>query len=232
MPISLARYSPERALLPCAEPLPAAETESPVAWYRSKRPVGYPQAVAAMEAQIAAIAEARAPETIWLLEHPALYTAGTSADPAELLDPHRLPVYKTGRGGRYTYHGPGQRIAYVILDLRSRGGDVRAFVRGLEQWLIATLATFGVNASRCPGEVGVWAETTEGAAKIASIGIRVRHGISFHGVSLNVAPDLTHFSGIVPCGLKEGRVTSLEALGIAADMEAVDRALMQSFPWR
>jgi lipoyl(octanoyl) transferase len=177
-----------------------------------------------MEARVATILEGSAPETVWLLEHPPLYTAGTSAAPEELLDPTRLPVFRTGRGGRYTYHGPGQRVAYVMLDLSARGRDVHAFVRALEAWLIATLARLGVEGERREGQIGVFVAE----AKIASIGIRLRHWVSFHGVSLNVDPDLQHFAGIVPCGLS-APVTSLAALGVSADMQRVDAALRSAF---
>jgi lipoyl(octanoyl) transferase len=177
-----------------------------------------------MEARVAAILEARAAEAVWLLEHPPLYAAGTSAAPEELIEPSRFPVFRAGRGGRFTYHGPGQRVAYVMLDLSVRGRDVRAFVHALEDWLIATLAQLGVEGERHEGQIGVFVDE----AKIASIGIRVRHWVSFHGVSLNVDPDLTHFAGIVPCGLKSP-VTSLAALGIDADMPRVDAALRSAF---
>jgi lipoyl(octanoyl) transferase len=177
-----------------------------------------------MEARVAAILEARAAEAVWLLEHPPLYTAGTSAAPEELIEPSRFPVFRAGRGGRFTYHGPGQRVAYVMLDLSVRGRDVRAFVHALEDWLIAALARLGIEGERREGQIGVFV----GEAKIASIGIRVRHWVSFHGVSLNVDPDLTHFAGIVPCGLASP-VTSLAALGIDADMPRVDAALRSAF---
>ena len=184
----------------------------------------YEAAVEAMEARVKAIHEGRAPETVWLLEHPPLYTAGTSARPEELLEPSRLPVFRTGRGGRFTYHGPGQRLAYVMLDLSRRGGDVRAFVKALEDWLIVTLARLGVEGERREWQIGVFV----GEAKIASIGIRIRRWVSFHGVSVNVNPDLAQFSGVVPCGLTTP-VTSLAALGIDADMDSVDAALRESF---
>ena len=200
-------------------PAPAA-----VEWLTSRELVPYEAAVEAMEARIAAILEARAPETVWLLEHPPLYTAGTSAAPDELLDPARLPVVRTGRGGRFTYHGPGQRVAYVMLDLSARGRDVHAFVHALEDWLITTLARLGVRGERRAAQIGIFV----GEAKIASIGIRLRHWVSFHGVSLNVDPDLEHFSGIVPCGLTSP-VTSLAALGVDADMNRVDAALRSAF---
>ena len=196
-----------------------------VEWLASTRPVPYEQAVAVMAARAAAIALGQASECVWLLEHPAIYTAGTSADPSELLAPHRFPVFKTGRGGRFTYHGPGQRVAYVMLDLSRRGRDVRAFVTSLEDWLIASMARLGVASERRPGQIGIFV----GGAKIASIGVRVRRWISMHGVSLNVDPELGHFSGIVPCGLTDAPVTSLAALGATADMDEVDRALRISF---
>lgn len=200
--------------------------ESPIGWVRSRKPVPYPQALTAMESRVAEIGRRTAPETVWLLEHPALYTAGTSAAPEELLDPDRFPVYRTGRGGRYTYHGPGQRICYLMLDLKARGGDVRAFVQSLEEWIMAMLATFGLEGERHPGEVGIWVND----AKIAAIGIRVRQGITFHGISVNVSPELEHFSGIVPCGLKDARVTSLKALGAEVSLQEVDAALQKTFP--
>jgi lipoyl(octanoyl) transferase len=186
--------------------------------------VPYPDALDFMDRRVGAILSGEAPECVWLLEHPPLYTAGTSAVPEELLQPSRFPVFRAGRGGRFTYHGPGQRVAYVMLDLGRRGRDVRAFVHALEDWLIATLARLGVSAGRREGQIGVFV----GKAKIASIGIRVRHWVSFHGVSLNVDPDLTHFAGIVPCGLN-APVTSLAALGIDTDMQRVDAALRSAF---
>jgi lipoyl(octanoyl) transferase len=186
--------------------------------------VPYEAAIEAMEARVAAILQARAPEAVWLLEHSPLYTAGSSAAPEELIEPARLPVFRTGRGGRFTYHGPGQRVAYVMLDLGRRGRDVRAFVHALEDWLIATLACLGVEGERREGQIGVFV----GEAKIASIGVRLRHWVSFHGVSLNVDPNLEHFAGIVPCGLTSP-VTSLAALGVDADMDRVDAALRASF---
>ena len=204
----------------------SVETPTPAAveWLVSPAPVPYEAAVEAMEARVAAILQGRMPEAVWLLEHPPLYTAGTSAAPEELIEPARLPVFRTGRGGRFTYHGPGQRVAYVMLDLSARGRDVRAFAHALEDWLIATLARLGVEGERREGQIGVFV----GEAKIASIGVRLRHWVSFHGVSLNVDPDLTHFAGIVPCGLTSP-VTSLAALGINADMPRVDAALRSAF---
>ena len=201
-----------------------ASASAEVEWVLSAEPVPYDEAVEVMENCVAAILEGYAPETVWLLEHPPLYTAGTSARPEELLDPSRLPVFRTGRGGRFTYHGPGQRVAYVMLDLGRRGRDVRAFVHALEDWLIATLARLGVEGKRRDRQIGAFV----GEAKIASIGIRVRHWVSFHGVSLNVDPDLEHFAGIVPCGLN-APVTSLAALGIDTDMQRVDGALRSAF---
>jgi lipoyl(octanoyl) transferase len=186
--------------------------------------VPYEDAVAAMDARVAAIAATEAPECVWLLEHPAIYTAGTSAAPEELLAPSRFPVFRSGRGGRFTYHGPGQRVAYVMLDLGLRGRDVRAFVMRLEQWLIGALAMLGVEAERHEGQIGVFV----GEAKIASIGVRLRHWVSFHGASLNVDPDLEHFAGIVPCGLRTP-VTSLAALGAETALDKVDRALNEAF---
>ena len=199
--------------------------ESQVDWLTSDAPVPYPEAIAAMDRRAMAIASGEAPEWVWLLEHPPIYTAGTSADPAELLAADRFPVFRSGRGGRFTYHGPGQRVAYAMLDLSLRGRDVRAFAASLEDWLIATLSRLGVEGKRRPGQIGVFVED----AKIASIGVRVRRWVSLHGVSLNVAPELEHFSGIVPCGLKNAPVTSLAALGAETDMAKVDRALRAAF---
>ena len=189
----------------------------------------FPSSMLKMETHVAAIAQGQEPERLWMLEHPSLYTSGTSAKPADLLDPHRFPVFETGRGGQYTYHGPGQRVAYVMLNLAKRGGDVRAFVAALEQWLINTLAEFGVVGERRENRVGIWVQHGGGEDKIAALGIRVRRGITFHGVSLNVNPDLTHFDGIVPCGVAEHGVTSLAALGIKTSMAEVDAALIKNF---
>jgi len=187
----------------------------------------WPEAFAAMEARAAAISERTAGEQIWLLEHPPLYTAGTSADPAELLDP-RFPVYAAGRGGRYTYHGPGQRVGYVMLNLAARGRDVRCYVHALEGWVIDALAQLGVKAWRAEGRIGIWTEDKGTEAKIGAIGVRVRRWVSFHGFSVNVDPDLSHFGGIVPCGLPEFPVTSLASLGSGADMAALDQALFRT----
>ncbi len=197
-------------------------------WIVAKAPVPYPEALAWMEARCTAVAAGEAREAVWLVEHPPLYTSGTSADPAELLDP-RFPVYAAGRGGRYTYHGPGQRIGYLILDIGKRGRDVRCFVHAVEGWVIAALARFGVNAWRAPGRIGIWTEDQGREAKIGAIGIRVRRWVSLHGFSINLAPDLSHFDGIVPCGLPEFPVTSLERLGVAAKMTDLDAALMAEF---
>jgi lipoyl(octanoyl) transferase len=180
--------------------------------------------MALMERRASAIARGEAPECVWLLEHPPLYTAGISADPAELIAPDRFPVFKTGRGGRFTYHGPGQRVAYVMLDLSRRGRDVRAFVQAHENWMITALDALGVSGERHDEQIGVFVDD----AKIASIGVRVRHWVTMHGVSLNVAPDLEHFSGILPCGLSSP-VTSLAALSAETDMALVDRALRATF---
>ena len=204
--------------------------ETPVEWAVAPKPVAYPEALARMEATVTGIARGEAAERIWLLEHPPLYTAGTSADPADLVTPDRFPVFATGRGGQYTYHGPGQRVAYVMLDLKRRGGDVRAFIAALEHWIIETLAVFGIVGERREERVGVWVRRRDGREdKIAAIGIRVRHWVSFHGISINVNPDLSHFDGIVPCGVREHGVTSLQALGSAARMTDLDLALRGRF---
>jgi lipoyl(octanoyl) transferase len=206
-----------------ARPLP------PVAWRVESTPVGYLEAVAAMEARVAAIAAGSEPEAVWLLEHPPLYTAGTSAEASDLLNADRFPVYRTGRGGQYTYHGPGQRVAYVMLDLGRRGPDLRKYVRSLEEWIIRSLSAFGVAGERRDGLVGVWVATPAGYDKIAAIGIRVRRWVSFHGIAVNVDPDLDHFSGIVPCGVRGAGVTSLRALGVDASMPEVDAVLRRAF---
>jgi lipoyl(octanoyl) transferase len=204
-----------------------------VEWARSDGYVDYPAAVQAMEARAAAVAEGRAPELVWLLEHPPLYTAGVSSKDADLLDAGRFPVHRSGRGGQFTYHGPGQRVAYVMLDLNARGKDVRAFVRGLEQWIVGALGEFNVAADVREGRVGVWVERKgpgwSREDKIAAIGVKVRKWVSFHGISLNVEPDLGHFGGIVPCGIAEHGVTSLVDLGVPATMDEADEALRLSF---
>lgn len=189
----------------------------------------YDRAVAFMEERAAAIAAGGADELVWLVEHPPIYTAGTSAKDGDLIDA-RFPVFKTGRGGQFTYHGPGQRVGYVMLDLKRRRADVRAYVRDLEEWLIATLAHFDVKGERREGRVGIWVASAAGREdKIAAIGVRVRRWVTFHGVSLNVDPDLGHFSGIVPCGVREHGVTSLRDLGLAVAMADVDVALKAAF---
>jgi len=198
----------------------------------------YPQTLAAMEDRVARIAAGTADEAVWLLEHPPLYTAGTSAKPADLTDPERFEVFTAGRGGQYTYHGPGQRVAYVMLDLNRRGRDVRCFVHNLENWVIGTLAEFNVRGERRGGRVGVWvtrpdkpnnADGTPREDKIAAIGVKLRRWVSFHGISINVEPDLSHFDGIVPCGIREHGVTSLVDLGLPVTMSDVDLALRRSF---
>ncbi len=190
----------------------------------------YPAAVSAMEARVAGIRDGSAPELIWLVEHPPLYTAGTSARPADLLDPDRLPVFATGRGGQYTYHGPGQRVGYVMLDLDARGRDVRCYVDSLEHWLIEALGVLGIAAFQSPGRVGIWTRTPAGEAKIGAIGVRVRRWVTFHGFALNVAPDLAQFAGIIPCGLPDYPVTSLKVLGNHASLADTDAALKASMP--
>ncbi|MBT3808431.1 MAG: lipoyl(octanoyl) transferase LipB [Rhodospirillaceae bacterium] len=203
-----------------------------VEWQTASGSLAYQEAVATMEARVSDIRHGAAGELVWLVEHPPLYTAGTSAKPDDLLDVDRFPVHETGRGGQYTYHGPGQRVAYAMIDLRQRGQDLRAYVRGLEAWVIETLSVFGVTGERRDGRVGIWVAHPDGREdKIAAIGVRVRHWVTYHGISINVSPDLDHFSGIVPCGIGEEHlgVTSLADLGIAASMADVDAALKTSF---
>lgn len=200
-----------------------------VDWQVSPGLTDYEAAAADMDARAEAIRAGTASERVWLLEHAPLYTAGTSADMAELLDP-RFPVHKTGRGGRLTYHGPGQRVGYVQLDLDRRGRDVRCYVHALENWLIAALARLGVAARAIDGRVGIWVDTPAGEAKIGAIGVRVRRWVTMHGFALNVDPDLGHFTGIVPCGLAEFPVASLRSIGNDASIEALDDALRQCFP--
>ena len=203
-----------------------------VEWRIAETPVSYPEAVAEMEARVAAIRAGTAAELVWFLEHPPLYTAGTSAQPEDLLEPARFPVYPSGRGGQFTYHGPGQRVAYVMLDLARRGPDVRCFVRSLETWLIRTLASFNIKGETREGRVGIWVDRGPYGGlpgqedKIAALGVRVRRWVTFHGVALNVEPDLGHFAGIVPCGIREHGVTSMQALGHLVSMPEVDAALM------
>jgi lipoyl(octanoyl) transferase len=217
---------------------PFAIDPSGVEWHHSADIVPYPVAVATMEERVARIADGTAAEAIWLLEHPPLYTAGTSAKSADLTDPDRFPVYEAKRGGQYTYHGPGQRVAYIMLDVGKRGRDVRCFVRQLEQWVIATLAEFNVTGEIRAGRVGVWvtrpdrpltATGQQAEDKIAAIGIRLRKWISFHGISINLEPDLEHFTGIVPCGITEHGVTSLVDLGLPVTMDDLDVALRRCF---
>lgn len=201
-------------------------------WRLEMAPVAYEAAVSAMEARVAAIRAGEAPELVWLLEHPPVYTAGTSADPAELLAPGPIPVHRTGRGGRHTYHGPGQRVAYVLLDLRRRGQDVRRHVHGLEEWAIRSLALLGVQGGRREGRVGIWVDRGGGREdKIAALGVRVRGWVTYHGLAINLDPDLRAFRGIVPCGISEARygVTSLADLGVGATMADLDRAMAATF---
>ena len=215
----------------------SASPGPPVEWRIEPGLVGYEDAVAAMERRVAAIRNSDAAELVWLLEHPPLYTAGTSAQEQDLLTPGRFPVYRSGRGGQYTYHGPGQRVAYVMLDLKRRRPDLRAYVHDLEDWLIAALARFNVTGERREGRVGIWVDrarhdTAQPAGredKIAAIGVRVRRWVSYHGISLNVDPELEHFAGIVPCGISDQGVTSLVDLGLPVTLPDVDVALRASF---
>ncbi len=215
---------------------PARSAGSAVEWRASDAPVDYPEAVAEMERRVAEIKSGDACECVWLLEHPPTYTAGTSARPEDLLMPERFPVHSTGRGGQYTYHGPGQRIAYVMLDLNRRGKDVRNFVCALEDWVMETLSVFGVIGERREGRVGVWVTRDDLGPgredKIAAIGVRVRRWVTFHGISVNVNPNLEHYSGIVPCGVSEHAVTSLADLGRSVTMDEVDKALRAGFEAR
>lgn len=218
------------ALVPDFQP---HDGSAPVDWLISDAQVAYEDALAVMESRVAAIAEGTAPELVWLLEHPPLYTAGTSAKAEDLLTPDRFPVFAAGRGGQYTYHGPGQRVAYVMLDLKRRQPDVRAFVAALEAWVIGTLWQHHVRGERREDRVGVWVRRPDKGAdredKIAAIGIRVRKWVTFHGISLNVDPDLEHFSGIVPCGVEAHGVTSLVDLGIPITLPEIDIILRQQF---
>lgn len=212
-----------------------------VAWAVSRGQVGYLEAVSLMEARADKIARGEADELVWLLEHPPIYTAGSSARPEDLLASTRFPVFATGRGGKFTYHGPGQRVIYVMLDVKRRSGDVRAFVAALEDWIITALAELGVTGERRPGRIGIWvrrllndaadAEASD-EAKIAAVGLRLRRWVSLHGISLNVSPELEHYSGIVPCGITGHGVTSLAEIGRPATMEAVDKALRVTFERR
>lgn len=209
-----------------------------VEWKHIEGHAPYAETLAAMEARVEAIHQGKAPETIWLLEHPPLYTAGTSARAEDLVTPDRFPVFATGRGGQYTYHGPGQRVIYTMLDVKKRGGDVRCFVRALEKWVILALAEFGLRGEIRQGRVGVWVERpdrtpnadgTPAEDKIAAIGIKIRRWVSFHGISINVEPELSHFSGIIPCGIRDHGVTSLVDLGLPVTMADLDAALMATF---
>jgi len=205
-----------------------ALTRPAVEWRVTSGQTPYLQSVARMEARVAAIASGTAPELVWLVEHPPIYTAGTSAKDSDLLEA-RFPVFRTGRGGQFTYHGPGQRVGYVMLNLKQRKADVRAFVYDLEEWLIGTLAQFNVKGERREGRVGIWVVRGGREDKIAAIGVRVRHWVTYHGVSINVDPDLDNFSGIVPCGVSDHGVTSLHDLGLPVSMADVDVAMKKSF---
>jgi lipoyl(octanoyl) transferase len=229
-PVAAAAFAPLARGAPARQEAGAMHSLPPPEWMLSTGLTDYAAALADMERRAAAIHAGQGKERIWLLEHPPLYTAGTSADPAELLDP-RFPVYDAGRGGRYTYHGPGQRVGYVQLDLSRRGRDVRAYVSALEGWVIDALSVLGVEARRAEGRIGIWTDTPDGReAKIGAIGVRVKRWVTLHGFSLNVAPDLTHFGGIVPCGIAEFPVTSLAALGKSASFADVDAALASTLP--
>ncbi len=213
-----------------ASTAPASGPAYPIEWRRESAPVAYSDALAAMDARNAAVHAGEAAELVWLLEHPPVYTAGTSADPAELVDP-RFEVVEAGRGGRYTYHGPGLRVGYLVLDLARRGKDVRCFVHAIEGWVIATLATFGVESWRAEGRVGIWTRDIDGSeAKIGAIGVRVRRWVTMHGFSVNLDPDLGHFGGIVPCGIAEYGVTSLARLGLRVSAGEWDAALIGKAP--
>ena len=201
--------------------------EQPIEWRVSPGLSPYAETLAEMEARAAAIRSGEARELVWLLEHPPLFTAGTSADPAELFNPQGFPVFAAGRGGRYPYHGPGQRVGYVLVDLDRRGRDVRRFVHSLEGWLIATLGRLGVQARRAPGRIGIWTDRDGKEAKVGAIGVRVRKWVTLHGFSINLAPELSHFSGIVPCGIADFPVTSLDEMGVSCGQERFDLALNQ-----
>lgn len=200
----------------------------PVEWRVRPGLLPYPEAVDFMERRVADIAEGKARELVWLVEHPPIYTAGTSAKDSDLIEA-RFPVFKTGRGGQFTYHGPGQRVGYVMLDLHHRGGDVRRYVHDLEEWVIRALARLNVNGERRQDRVGIWVVRGQREDKIAALGVRVRRWVTYHGIALNVAPDLTHFSGIVPCGIRGHGVTSLADLGFSVSMAEVDAALREAF---
>jgi lipoyl(octanoyl) transferase len=201
-----------------------------IEWRVSDTLVPYDEALAFMEGRAAAIRAGSAPECVWLVEHPPLFTAGTSADPAELSNPLDFPVHEAGRGGRYTYHGPGQRVGYLVLDLEKRGKDIRRFVHSLEQWMIDALADVGIAAHRADGRIGIWVGEGPREAKIGALGVRVKRWVTLHGFAINVSPDLTHFGGIVPCGIAEFGVTSIAALGKQIPLTSIDHALKRSFP--
>lgn len=208
----------------------STETAEAIEWRISDELISYPDALKEMEARVHAIRAGEAEELVWLLEHPPLYTAGTSADPSDLVDPDRFPVYDAGRGGQYTYHGPGQRVVYFLLDLKKRGRDVRKFVWGLEEVMIQSVAKFGVTAERRDSRVGVWVERGGGREdKVGAIGVRIKQWVTYHGIALNVEPDLSHFDGIVPCGITEHGVTSLTDLGLPVTMDDVDVVIKQTF---
>ena len=213
------------------KPSTLIELSGDIEWRTSTGLIAYPEALSFMEERVADILDGAAPEAVWLLEHPPLYTAGTSSNADDLLSPARFPVYKTGRGGEYTYHGPGQRVAYVMLDLTKRGNDIRAYVRNLEGWVVATLATFDITGERRDGRVGIWVvdEKTGVEKKIAAIGVRVRRWTTFHGIAINVSPELSHFDGIVPCGISDYGVTSLQDLGVTSSLGDLDQALKRTF---
>jgi lipoyl(octanoyl) transferase len=210
--------------------LTAVDGLEDIEWRVSDDLVPYEEALASMEERAAAIRAGTACECVWLLQHPPLFTAGTSADPAELFNPSGFPVFEAGRGGRYTYHGPGQRVGYLMLDLDRRGRDVRRLVHSLEGWIIKTLAEFGLSAHRAEGRIGIWVGEGSEEAKIAALGIRIKRWVTLHGFAINVAPDLSHFGGIVPCGISEFGVTSMKALGKELPMESIDDALWRTFP--
>jgi lipoyl(octanoyl) transferase len=223
-PLDLGDQCPHRCAM--ASIAPASGLELPIEWRRERAPFAYMQALAEMEARNVAVFAGEAAELIWLLEHPPVYTAGTSADPAELVD-QRFEVVEAGRGGRYTYHGPGQRVGYLVLNLAERGKDVRCFVHAIEGWVIAALANFGVESWRAEGRVGIWTKDIDGCeAKIGAIGVRVRRWVTMHGFSVNLDPDLSHFGGIVPCGIAEYGVTSLARLGLTVSADEWDAALI------
>ena len=232
------KFSGEKAGIPARPKNTGEKAPEMVEWKHIPGLAPYEETLAAMEARVEAIARGEADEAIWLLEHPPLYTAGTSARIEDLVEPDRFPVIQTGRGGQYTYHGPGQRVIYTMLDVKARGGDVRCFVRALEKWVIATLGEFGLRGEIRQGRVGVWVtrpdrppafDGSPAEDKIAAIGIKIRRWVSFHGISINVEPDLSHFSGIVPCGIRDHGVTSLVDLGLPVGMADLDAALMRHF---